>query len=655
MGALLTIILGSALQFVGTIGLASPDAPLVAESHDGKWAVVAHYSGDAVEFAMIDRHSGREAWTFPGASPYSMSYDDASRIDTMVAFSPDDAHIAAGGTSLCEYDVHTGHRLWQHANLRVNAVAYSPDGRSIVAGGALPIVAAFDAGSGVRRWSVYHGSIVIALAVDPIAGVLASGSDGGGVRLWRLADGGELPHLRIPHLGAGAHMQAALDGFLAHEGRVLAVSFTNTGVLLTGGGDGSLRAWDPLRGRMLSEHICPDAITSIVDDQRDAVAACFDSGPAIFDSRTLLVRQYFGDDNGGATGLWTLPDAWLVAGGDGTLKKWSRSSFAIETLGGTVKSAALAPDGTAVAYAYGDREVHLASTHTLRDTARIDGVAEAKYECCFGRAVMLLAMTDNGVVVDTYSSEGFVDHHGAYRGMLREWNLRGREIARYKNVAAAQIAPIQGGAELIVTAPALTDTPWSVALINRRTGAVSVWRPEQTVTDRLAGLDIFNSAAPVVDDGDPAIVIETERYGRRVLQERELPSGRIVRTLAGTLAATTHGIVQDRRNGNIVVLGAQDGLTVLTLRGRIVSRDTNALQSEQLAGMDVSGGHIVFLTQPQTYGCDGSYHLRLMSEQTGRLIESIDRPVCAQNVQISDDGRVLAAQTARGVDIWALR
>lgn len=319
-----------------------------------------------------------------------------------------------------------------------------------------------------------------------------------------------------------------------------------------------------------------------------------------------------------------------------------------------MKSAALAPDGTAIAYTYGDRLVHLASTHTLRNTVQIDGVTQAKYTCCFGRPVTVLAMTDDAVLVDTYSSEGFVDHHGAYRGMLREWDLRGREIAQYKGVTAGQIAPVEGGRKLILTAPAMTDTPWSVTLINRRTASVSAWRPKQTVSDRLTGLDVFNSAAPI-DDGGPAIVMETERYGRRVLQERELPSGRIVRTFPGTLAPTVHGIVQDRRNGDVAVMGSQDGLTVLTLGGGIVSRNANALQSEQLAAMDGSGGRIAFLTQPQTYGCDGSYHLRVISEQTGRLIDSIDRPVCAQNLQISDAGRVLAVLTARGLDIWALR
>lgn len=654
MGVLLTILLASALHFLGSIGSPPPQAPLVAESHSGRWAVVARVESSSVEFALVDRRNGTELWTFPGAYPYALSAFEGSNIDSMVAFSPRDDRLAVGGTSLSEYDVQSHRLLWRRDGLRVNAVAYSPDGNTIIAGGALPIVAAFASRSGLERWHADHGSIVISVAVDPRAAIAASGSDGGGVRLWQLGSGAELPHLRIPHLGPGTHMQAALDGYLAHEGRVLDLGFTSDGTLITGGGDGSFRLWDPLRGRMLTERICPQAVTSIAIGNAGAAASCFESGPAIFDPQTLRVRDYFAQDNGGTAHLWTVPNGWLVLGGDGTLKRWDGSTFGIRTLSGTVQSAALAPGGGFLAYTYGDRIIHVASVPSGEDAAQISGVASAPYRCCFGRSVIALGLTRDAVIADTYTSAGFVDHHGAYDGTLRMWDLHGHALASFRGVTASQIAPIDGGRKLIVTSPAMTDTPWTATLVDLGTGSVAVWQPKQTVMDRLTSLDLFNSAAPGYDDG-ATLFVETQQSDRRVLVERELPSGRIVRTFEHVFSAETHGIVQDRQTGDIAVLGGLDGLVVLAPRGSIISHNADALGSKHLAGMDASGGVVALLTQPQADGCDGNYHVHVLSERTGREIDSISRPYCAQNIQLSDDARVLAVQTARGVDLWTVR
>ncbi|HET7813294.1 MAG TPA: WD40 repeat domain-containing protein [Candidatus Baltobacteraceae bacterium] len=646
------------LRFLGSIGVGGlPDSTsLVAESHSGKWAVTAgfNYAARSVQFEIIDRTTHTTSWTIPGSYPYSVS-NYRGQVETMVAFSPDDGRIAVGGTTLSEYDVRTHHLLWRHTNVRINAVAYSADGTTIAAGGALPIVAAYASRSGLERWRVNHGSIVVSTAVDPHAAIIASGSDGGGVRLWEMHGGRELPHLRIPHLDGGRHWQAALDGYLAHEGRVLDLGFTKSGTLITGAGDGSMRLWDPIGGRMLAERICPVAVNAISIGTAGAVASCFESGPALFDPGTLLAREYFGEDNGGTEHVWAVPDGWLVYGGDGTMKKWNAANFTTKTLAGEIESAALAPGGDLLAYSYGDRIVHIASIAGGTQVAQISGVQSAKYGCCFGRRVLMLGMSRDTLFVDTYSTEGFVDHHGAYNGVLSAWDFRGRKLATYDGVTASQIVPFDDGRFLTVTAPAMTDTPWSATLIDRRTARVTVWTPKQTVSDRLSHLELFNSAAPI-EDGGPAVVTEVSRSDVNVLQERELPSGRVVRTFRQSFQADQqHGIVQDRENQAIAVGGAIDGLTVFTLGGETISRNLYALGDQQLAGMDASGGRVAFLTQPHTYDCDGSYHVHVFSERSGREVASVSKAVCAQSVQLSDDGRTLAVQTKFGVDIYAVR
>lgn len=572
----------------------------------------------------------------------------------MVAFSPDDSRVAVGGTALSLYDVATHRLLWRDDGLRINAIAFSPDGTTITAGGALPIVAAYDAATGGERWRVNHGSIVMSIAVSPNGRIAASGSDGGGVRLWQVPSGIELPHLRIPKLGPGTHMQAALDGYLAHEGHVPAVGFTGNGLLLTGAGDGSMRLWNPLHGRMLDQYVCATAVDSIAIDGARAVAPCFENGPALFDLPDLHVARYFGENNGGASAVLRASNGWVVEGNDGTIKSWNRSTFAIRTVSGSIASSALSPRGDRIAYSYGDRIVHVASTSSLRDIAEIDGVAWAPYRCCMGRPYLVLAMAGDDVIGDSFSTSGFVDHHGAYDGVLGIWNLDGRKVERYNGITASQIFAFDGGKLLILPTPAMTDTAWNVAIVNRQSKRYAVWQPQQTVSDRLQGLDVFASALPVLD-GRPAVFTQSVIDNRLVVTERALPSGRALRTWRHTFSTSIHGMVQDRQSGDIAVAGKDDGLTILQLRGSIVALNSHAFERDFVMAMDAGGGRIAVLLQPDMYRCDGSYHLRTFSVFTAAPIAPVNRPGCAQNVQISADGRVLAVQTARGIDIWRLR
>jgi WD40 repeat protein len=648
------MLLFAALRFAGTIGLPPSDSFVVCESHNGKWAVVGRANGRDLQLSIVDRRTHRALWSVAGSYPYGRFENEG--LSAMVAFSPSDERIAIGGTSLSLYDLRSHRMLWRDDGMRINAVAFSPDGGTIVGGGALPIVAAYDATTGRERWRITHGSIVISVAVSPDASIAASGSDGGGVRIWNLADGAQLPHLRIPHLGAGTHMQAALAGFLAHEGHVAALAFAPDGSLLSGAGDGSMRLWDVRRERMLAERVCPTAIRSIVMLQSAAVAPCFESGPAVFNLPNLRATRYFGEANGGAAGVWATPDAWIVYSNDGTFKRWDARTFAIETLSGTITSAALAPDGNAVAYTYGDRIIHVASTASFDEIGTIRGAAGAPYRCCIGRDYIVLAMTAGEVLADTFDTAGFVDHHGAYDGVLHIWSLDGREIERYKGITASEIFTWNAGRTIVLPAPAMTDTAWSVALIDRQSRRVAAWDPKQTVSDRLLfrNLEMLGSALPVYDHR-PAILTQAVENDRLVVSEREVPSGRLMRTWHHTFPASIHGMVQDRQNGDIVVAGKEDGLTVLTLNGSVIARNARAFAFGEVSAMDAGGEEIATLLQPQSYGCDGSYHLRVFSAHTGAAIASVDRPVCAQNVQFSNDGRVLAVQTARGVDIWSVR
>src|SRR5262249_13208826 len=128
----------------------------------------------------------------PSGSMHSITSDDQVRI----------------------WDVPKGEELPLHIRPgRVSAVAFTPDGRTLLTNGgtSLPVVKQWDMAAGrlVREWPPLGGDM-FGLVVSPDGDTLATGGQAGVVRLWDLATGLE----RRPaegHVTAIAHLAFGPD------------------------------------------------------------------------------------------------------------------------------------------------------------------------------------------------------------------------------------------------------------------------------------------------------------------------------------------------------------------------------------------------------------------------------------------------------------
>jgi WD40 repeat protein len=191
-------------------------------------------------------------------------YECGSRI-WATAFSPLGGQLAvAASRSLELWQVDGARRtavtaLTGHRD-QIGAVAYSPDGATVASGGADGIVGLWDArpaGSKASNsrppwrtlphlapvWAVAFGAesaagpvAAAAAPVAPAAMLLATGSDDGAVRVWRV---------RSPTHDRPAGESELVSRLVGHAGKVRTVTFASAGkTLATGGDDATVRLWD---------------------------------------------------------------------------------------------------------------------------------------------------------------------------------------------------------------------------------------------------------------------------------------------------------------------------------------------------------------------------------------------------------------------------
>lgn len=324
----------------------------------------------------------------------------------LVALSPDGTRIAGSSVdgTVRMWDVATGSELWRRENGAANvtvALSFRPDGSALVGARTDWTLDVLDAGTGERilRLPGHEAKSLLFAGFDAAGAVFVTGGDGGDLRIWRTRP---------------ARRETVVEGLKDGMRRI---SFsTDATVMVASGMSGALQFIDP-QGTVRSRQKVIGHI---------AVAYHF------------AERAAFGIDLGGGVILWD-----LTAGKE------------IAQLDRAMTDAAFSPDGTKLAMAELDNNVHVLSMATLEDVAQWAGHQDNIIALAYhprGALAMTGSNDWTAIVWDTatglprrrleghrgpvwavaLNSDSTLALTGSADGTLRLWNVEtGREVRRY--------------------------------------------------------------------------------------------------------------------------------------------------------------------------------------------------------------------------------
>jgi WD40 repeat protein len=210
----------------------------------GTKALAVAFSSDAQKVAAMTSDGTLNVWAVASGIPIEEVGGAAAPVTTLT-FVPDGSFIASKAVTLTtsasprwvlERTLGTEKADSPFAD-RVNAVRFSPDGKTLATGGGEPSrsgdISLFDAASGklIKSWNERHSDAVLCLDFSPDGKLLASG---GADKIARVTD-----------IASGKQV----NNFEGHTHHVMGVAFrADARVLASAGGDGVVVVWDMIIG-----------------------------------------------------------------------------------------------------------------------------------------------------------------------------------------------------------------------------------------------------------------------------------------------------------------------------------------------------------------------------------------------------------------------
>ena len=340
-----------------------------------------------------------------------------------IEYSPDGTRLAVAtsiGVWLYDTSTDTEFNLLSEVPDYVQAIAFSPDGRTLASSGYSPndVIRLWDTDTGKLRGTLEGYGEILALAFSPDGTILASSERGADhlIRLWRVAD---------------QQLQNALFG---HTNWTYTLSFSPDGkTLVSGSSDHTVRLWDVHTGKLkhlLEEHRDDVNAVTFSPDGKLLASASRDGTIQLWDVRIGGLSAILDQNTRFPMEVETIafsPDNTTLASAiEDQIWFWDTStSQVIRILEGhetDVITLAFSPDGRTIASAGWDWTLKLwdASTGKLRKTIG---------EHTSSANTMAFSPADNTIVS---ASRGLIHLWRPKEGLHRLWYARtGEHIEHY--------------------------------------------------------------------------------------------------------------------------------------------------------------------------------------------------------------------------------